>query len=137
MNEAVEKLRAALKQAESRRPKVGGFPYLAETLLQAGVKKNVWSLPSCQSIYFMDDGSVVEPGTPLVKGMIDVPMFNKNALIRALRTDQAGTSTFREFLMNSWKAGVIWFQVDFEKRVVTYGGSGGEAYVENYPKVPV
>jgi len=36
------------------RPKVGGFPVLAEVLKRAGVKRNYWTLPSCQSIFVMD-----------------------------------------------------------------------------------
>jgi uncharacterized protein YbcV (DUF1398 family) len=135
MSKAIDKLQAAQKHAMANRPKVGGFPYLAETLRQAGVKQNVWSLPSCQSIYDMEEGSVVQQGTPLVNGSTDIPTFNKGALIEALRTDQAGESTFPEFLQASWKAGVIWYQVDFVKRTVTYGGSKGELYVEEYPSL--
>lgn len=55
--------------------------------------------------------------------------------IRALRTDQAGESTFLEFLMSSWQAGVIRYEVDFEARRVTYFGASGESYVEAYPAV--
>lgn len=49
MSRAIEKLEAAQKRAMAIRPKVGGFPYLAEVLRQAGVKRNLWFLPSCQS----------------------------------------------------------------------------------------
>jgi len=37
---AIEKLQAAQKKAMEGRPKVGGFPYLAETLRRAGVTRN-------------------------------------------------------------------------------------------------
>ena len=57
MSSAIEKLQAAQKRAMAIRPKVGGFPYLAEVLRQAGVKRNLWFLPSCQSLYLMDDCS--------------------------------------------------------------------------------
>lgn len=137
MSKIIDKLQAAQKQAMANRPKVGGFPYLAEILRQAGVKQNIWSLPSCQSIYHMEEGSVVQQGTPLVVGMQDIPSFNKDALIKALHVDRSGESTFPEFLMAAWNAGVIWYQVDFEKRTVTYGGSKGEIYVEEYPTVSV
>lgn len=137
MSKATDTLRAAQQKAMSIRPKVGGFPYLAEVLRQAGVKQNVWSLPSCQSIYFMGGSSVVQQGTPLVDGVADIPPFDKAALIKALRTDQAGESTFPEFLKSIWVAGVIWYQADFEKRTVTYGGASGETYVESYPEVKV
>jgi uncharacterized protein YbcV (DUF1398 family) len=57
MSSTIEKLQAAQKRAMAIRPKVGGFPYLAEVLRQAGVKRNLWFLPSCQSLYLMDDCS--------------------------------------------------------------------------------
>lgn len=49
---------------------------------------------------------MVKQGTPLISGTMDVPAFDGEALIRALRRDQAGESTFPEFLEASWRAGV-------------------------------
>ena len=63
---------------------------LAEILRQAGVQVNRWSLPSCQSVYVMKEGSVVQQGTPLVTGTHEIPKFDRDALITALRTDQQG-----------------------------------------------
>ena len=48
---AIENLIEAQKYAMSIRPKIGGFPYLAEALRLAGITRNIWSLPSCQSLY--------------------------------------------------------------------------------------
>ena len=76
-------------------------------------------------------------GTPLVTGAVDVPTFDREALIRALRTDQKGESTFPEFLAASWRAGVVRYDVDFAARTVTYCGSNGEQYVEDYPAVDI
>ncbi len=137
MSKAIETLQAAQKHAMAGRPKVGGFPYLAETLRRAGVKRNLWYLPSCQSVYLTDEGPVVTVGAPLVSGTADVPAFDRDALIHALRTDQAGKSTFPEFLMASWQAGVIRYDVDFNARTVTYYGCDGEEYVEGYPAADV
>ncbi len=137
MSLALESLEAALQKAESSRPKVGGFPYLAECLRKAGVRRNVWSLPSCQSLFLTQHGQVVIQGTPLISGFADVPPFDQEALVVALRTDQAGRSTFPEFLQASWQAGVIGYEVDFSARTVTYLGCNGEAYVEAYPAVEV
>ena len=103
MSRGIEKLQAAQERAMAIRPKVGGFPHLAEVLRQAGVRQHLWYLPSCQSVYLMDDGPVVVQGTPLVTGMLDIPPFNREGLIAALRTDQAGKSTFQEFLVASWR----------------------------------
>lgn len=132
-----EKLQKAMEYAMANRPKVGGFPFLAECLRQAGVEKNLWSLPGTQSIYVMKDGIVVNQGVPLVSGMADVAPFDERVLIAALRTDQAGQSTFPEFLVAAWKAGVIGYEVDFSARTVSYYGARGERYVEAYPVVEI
>jgi uncharacterized protein YbcV (DUF1398 family) len=137
MSAATEKLQEAQQRAMAGRPKVGGFPYLAETLRRAGVKRNLWYLPACQSLYLTDAGPVAVVGTPLVAGMVDVPRFDGEALIAALRTDQAGRSTFPEFLMATWRAGVVRYDVDFAARTCTYFGANGEEYVESYPAVDV
>jgi len=137
MSKAIENLEAAQKRAMAIRPKVGGFPYLAETLRRAGVTRNVWSLPACQSLFLTKDGPVVTQGTPLATGTVDVPPFNREALISALRTDQAGETTFPEFLAASWRAGVVRYDVDFAARTVAYYGCTGEQYVEAYPVVEV
>lgn len=137
MSKAIENLQAAQKKAMAGRPKVGGFPYLAETLRQAGVSRNIWSLPACQSIYVTEDGPVVTVGSPLISETAEVPAFDREALIKALRTDQAGNSTFPEFLLASWRAGVVSYDVDLVAHTVTYSGCNGEQYVESYPAVDV
>lgn len=98
---------------------------------------NRWSLPSCQSVYLMTEGSVVQQGTPLVMGTHEIPKFDRDALITAIRTDQEGRSTFPEFLQAAWKAGVVGYDADFVGRKVTYYGSTGESYLEEYPAVEV
>ncbi len=99
--------------------------------------RNLWYLPSCQSLYVTEDGPVVTQSTPLVSGTVDVPAFDREALIAALQTDQAGRSTFPEFLEASWRAGVVRYEVDFIARKVSYYGCGGEEYKEDYPAVDV
>jgi uncharacterized protein YbcV (DUF1398 family) len=116
MSKAIEVLQAAMRRAIEIRPRVGGFPYLAETLRRAGVTRNLWYLPACQSVYLTDLGPVVQLGAPLVSGMADVPKFDREALIAALRIDQAGQSTFPEFLSATWRAGVVRYDVDFAAR---------------------
>ncbi len=99
------------------------------------MRRNIWSLPAGQSLYLTNDGPVVIQGEPLATGTMDVPLFNSEALILALRTDQAGNSTFPEFLAASWHAGVVRYDVDFTARTVAYYGCNGEEYVEAYPAV--
>jgi uncharacterized protein YbcV (DUF1398 family) len=74
---------------------------------------------------------------PLVSGAVDVPTFDRDALIAALRTDQAAESTFPEFLEASWRAGVVSYDVDFAARTVAYFGCNGEVYIEAYPEVQI
>jgi uncharacterized protein YbcV (DUF1398 family) len=137
MKNAIENLERAMQLAMSIRPKVGGFPYLAEVLRRAGVTHNIWTLPSCQSIYLTKLGPVVSTGTSLINATVDIPVFDREALVRALRKDQAGESSFPEFLKASWDAGVMSYVVDFEKREVIYQGVRGESYIESYPQVAV
>ncbi len=137
MSEAINNLTKAMEQAAAIRPKVGGFPYLAECLRRAGVNRNIWSLPGCQSLFLTDRGAVVMQDAPLVSGIVDVPFFDQEALITALRIDQAGESTFPEFLAASWRAGVVRYDVDFVARTVAYLGCNGEEYIEAYPAVEI
>ena len=137
MSAAIDNLQAALQRALAGRPAVGGFPYLAETLRRAGVTRNLWFLPACQSLYLTEKGPVVSQGMPLISGTVYVPPFDREALITALRTDQAGKSTFAEFLEASWQAGVVRYDVDFSKRIVTYYGCRGDEYAEQYPAVEI
>ena len=99
--------------------------------------RNLWFLPACQSLYLTEQGPVISQGVPLVSGTVDVPPFDREALITALRTDQAGKSTFPEFLAASWRAGVIRYEVDFHSRIVTYYGCHGDEYAEQYPAVEI
>ena len=137
MSKAIENLRAAQQRAFSIRPEVGGFPVLAEVLRQAGVHLNAWFLPAAESLYLTDDGAVVQQGTPLATGLVDMPAFDEAAVIAAIRTDQAGESTFPEFLDAAWKAGVLRYVANFDARTVTYFGYDGTNYVESYPAVEI
>lgn len=135
MSKAIENLIEAQKHAMNIRPKNGGFPYLAETFRLAGITRNFWYLPSCQSVYITQLGAVVSQGAPLIDGFADISEFNKEALVTALRRDQAGQGTFLEFLRAAWEAGVVSYEVDFERRHVTYYGVNGDSYLEEYPGV--
>jgi uncharacterized protein YbcV (DUF1398 family) len=88
-------------------------------------------------MFLTSDGPVVMLGEPLEKGTVQVPKFDQTALIKALQDDQSGKSTFPEFLQAAWKAGVVGYEVDFTSRLVSYFGSNGELYSEDYPEVQV
>lgn len=70
-------------------------------------------------------------------GTVDVPKFDRDGLTAALRADQAGKSTFPEFVSASWRAGVIRYDVDFNARTCKYYRSNDEEYVEEYLAVEV
>lgn len=137
MSNAIQTLTSAMKRAEKEPAESRGFPHLAETLRQAGATRNIWSLPSCQSLFLTQEGPVVMQGAPLVTGLVDVPRFDEESLIRALRIDQAGQSSFPEFLAAAWQAGVVQYEVDFHQRTVAYQGCNGEEYIEAYLVVNV
>ncbi len=67
-----------------------------------------------------------------MSGAADVPRFDQDALIAALRRDQAGEGTFPEFLAAAWRAGVVGYKADFNERAVTYFGCNDEQYIEHY-----
>jgi len=78
------------------------------------------------------DGPIIQQGTPLLVGSAVVPPFDSEALVAALRMDQAGEGDFAEFLESAWRAGVISYEVNFEGRTCTYFGASGEQYIEAY-----
>lgn len=135
MSQAIEKITQAYKWAFANRPKVNAYPVLAEALRQAGVIRYVYDLPSCQCIYFTEDGPVASQSEALTSGLTVVPPFKKDLFIKVLRESQAGDRSFPEFLKGSWEAGVIRYEADLIKRKVTYFGAAGESYVEDFPAV--
>jgi uncharacterized protein YbcV (DUF1398 family) len=69
--------------------------------------------------------------------MSDVPAFDRDAVIDAIRADQAGHTTFPEFLAAIWTAGVTGYVADLDQRTVTYNGIDNATYVESYPAVEI
>lgn len=132
-----ERIEKAYKWAMANRPKVNGYPYLAEALRQAGVTRYVYNLPSNQCIFFTKDGHVSSQHESHTSGMNDVPRFNQEAFVSLLRANQAGNGTFAEFLKGAWENGVISYEAHLVARKVTYYGAEGESYVEDYPAVEV
>ena len=135
VSERISNLHAAQRRGIANRPAEAGFPYLAEAMRQAGVRRNEWQLPSMQSTYWTQLGPVVEQGVPLLTGAAEVPSFDEAALIAALRADQAGRTSFPEFAAAAWRAGVVRWAIDLEGRVCTYHGCDGEGFVERYAAV--
>ena len=135
MSTATETVQSAQRIADEIRPEIGGSPVLAEVLRQAGIHRHQRTLPAGQSVYVTDRGAVIEPAGSLVSEMSDVPAFDREAVIGAIRAEQAGHTTFPEFLAAIWAAGVTGYVADFHQRTVTYSGIDGTAHVESYPAV--
>jgi uncharacterized protein YbcV (DUF1398 family) len=135
MSAALLNFQAAQREATASLPTLQGFPYLAETLRRAGVRTNTWWLPSMQSLYMTNLGPVLIQGEPLIDGMSDVAPFDRDALIDALRANQAGETTFPEFAGAAWRAGVLHYVVDLDGRTCSYFGVHNESWVERYPAV--
>lgn len=68
-------------------------------------------------------------------GFVAAPPFDRASLIAALRADQAGETTFPEFVRGCWDAGVVWYDVDTAARTCTYYGAHDESHTEDYPPV--
>ncbi|MYU05679.1 DUF1398 domain-containing protein [Streptomyces sp. SID8366] len=133
--DAISRLQAAMERGAAARPKAGGFPYLAESLRQAGVTHCRMAVPANAFLYLTEHGDVVVQGEPLVTGLALAPRFDEAALVAALRADQAGETTFPAFVRACWDAGIAWYDVDTAARTCTYYGSDGDSYTEDYPFV--
>jgi uncharacterized protein YbcV (DUF1398 family) len=65
-----------------------------------------------------------------------VPAWDAEALVAALRADQAGLSSYPAFMASCWQAGVLAYRVELEARTCTYwGADAAQRYVEAYPAV--
>ena len=135
MSTAIALMTAAQARAARVRPKVGGFPYLAEVFRQAGVTNCYYTVPSMTALYITTSGSVVQQDKPIVTEMVDVPGFNEANLVAAINVDKAGDCTFTEFVEALWRAGATGYQIDFVARTCTYFGVAGERYLESYNEV--
>lgn len=135
MGSIIAKVVAATARGVAVRPKVGGFPYFAEAMRQAGITKNYFDVPAMSMVYATAEGDVLQPGPPLFGETTVVPRFNEAALLAALHADQRGDIEFIEFVRAIFGAGVIRFEVDTGERTCTYFGAHGERHVESYPAV--
>lgn len=75
--------------------------------------------------------------TPLTEGVTVAPAFDRDELIRVLRADQAGATTFPAFLKGVWNAGIVRYVVAFDERCVRYYGAAGDVYEESYVPVSI
>jgi uncharacterized protein YbcV (DUF1398 family) len=124
----------ALARGMRVRPRVGGFPSLAEALRQAGIHLVHCDVASRATSYHVATSVVIDLQTPLAKGLTEVAAFDRDALVAAIGRDQRGESTYDEFVGAIWQAGVVTYDVDLAERTCTYVGADPtlDAYVERY-----
>lgn len=134
-SDLVATVSSALARGAAVRPEVNGFPYFAEALRAAAITTIETSIAAGGSVYHLAGGSVAQSFEPIAKTAVAVPSWDETALIAAIRADQAGRSTFTEFLRAAWNAGVTGFRVDLTERTCTYVGTAANTYVETYPAV--
>jgi uncharacterized protein YbcV (DUF1398 family) len=134
---SIEKIKDAYRWVANNPRQHYSFPYLAEALRLAGVIRYIYSLPSCQCIFYTSHGQVVNQMEVLYSGMIEVPNFNQEDFLKVLRSSQMGQSTFPEFLKGAWESGVLYYEADLVARKVSYFGAEGESYIEEYPAVQI
>lgn len=133
MSSLTTHLQKALDVAQDARPPVNGFPHFAEALRQAGISRIETSIATGGSIYHLHDAAVVQQFPAPAQSMAEIPNWDEPALITAIRADQAGRSTFPDFLRGAWDAGVIGFTVDLTARTCTYRGTT-DSYLEHYTR---
>jgi len=93
------------------------------------------AVPANAFLCLAEHGDVVVQGEPLVTGFVAAPQCDQVALIGALRADQAGETTFPEFVLGCWNAGIVWYDVDTAARTCAYCGANGESCIDEYPSV--
>nr|MDT0664149.1 DUF1398 family protein [Micromonospora sp. DSM 115978] len=96
------------------------------------------TVPANAMLYASSAGAVVQLGPAVIEAAQRVPDWDEPAMVAAIRADQAGRSSFPEFLAACWQAGVTDYEVDLRARTCTYHGLvAGDQYVEAYPAVTV
>lgn len=78
-----------------------------------------------------------DAGSATHNRLMDAPAFSREALIAALRIDQAGESTFPQLLHATRRTGVVRYDADSQERTVAYFGCNGEEYIEAYSSAEV
>ena len=131
----IEIVNHAQERGAALRPRTGGFPYLAESLRLAGVTRIAVTVPSWTTVLTSAEGSVIQQGTPMIAATAEVPPFDVDMFVASLRDDQEGRITFPEWMQATWRAGVVWYEVDLAARTCTYRSPAGESSVERYPAV--
>ena len=78
-----------------------------------------------------------EPGYTIIIRHSGCTKIQPRCTRRCVANRPSWKSTFPEFLLACWPAGVVRYDVDFTARACTYFGCDGEKYIEDYPEVAI
>lgn len=121
-----EKLKDAYATAKN-------YPELAAKLIESGILSYTVEVAAGLMLYRLADGKTIFHDSDASPKAITA-QFNTEQVIKAIRDNQQGRSTFPEFMEAIAVAGVRFYEATLngDKRRVTYMGSGG-FYEEEIP----
>jgi hypothetical protein len=117
------------------RPKVGGFPYLAETLRLAGVTRKPLVSARVPELIVDRVWAGSDGWSPLGVRYRGCAGFQSRRADCGASDRRAGTARSPSFWPHCGTPGSFAYDVDFAARTVGYFGCNGEEYIEPYPAV--
>ncbi|WP_127582155.1 DUF1398 family protein [Paenibacillus koleovorans] len=115
------------------------YPRTFQAFREAGVVSYRNMLADHTTVFFGGDGTSYEEMAPegAGPGLAVADMYDGEAVRRDLAHHQQHRTPYVEFVQDMARAGVRYYEVNMERRVVIYtSGRAGESYTEDVP-VPV
>lgn len=109
------------------------FPDAVVQLTEAGVVRYVVDLVRFERTLYGSDDETLQDDIALDPMLEVAPHFSEAGVKTALKTVQAGKSSYPEFLQQIMEAGVACYSVYINGRKVIYTGRDGDELVEPFP----
>jgi uncharacterized protein YbcV (DUF1398 family) len=109
------------------------FPQVVKGLLEVGVESYLVDFAAKQKTHYLADGSTHAVAMILEPGLIATE-FDGAGLVAAVRSAQADTVRYPEFVKRATAAGVIGYWAFLTGKRVIYFGRKGEQHIEEFPK---
>ena len=109
------------------------FPQVVKGLLEVGVESYLVDFATKQKTHYLADGTTHTVAMILDPGTIS-PEFDNAGLVAAIRSAQADTVRYPEFVKRSTAAGVIGYWAFLTGKRVIYFGRKGEQHIEEFPR---
>jgi uncharacterized protein YbcV (DUF1398 family) len=109
------------------------FPEVVRRLLDAGVESYFCDLAVRQETFYMSDGETHSEKMTLPPAAIAAE-FSPSDVLAAIRSAQADTIRYPEFVKRSVAAGVIAYWAFLTGKRVIYFGRKGEFHIEEFPR---